>query len=775
MKAHTLFRGILTLCIALIGTTAIVAQTPVKDQSVGLVLSGGGAKGIAHIGVIRALEENDIPIDYIAGTSMGSIVGGLYACGYTPEEMLALITSPEFASWSTGKADPSMVYYFSRSEPTPAIYNFNIGTADSSTRAVPASLINPLPMNFAFMELFAAYTAQCKGNFNNLFVPYRCVASNMDTKSKVVFSRGSVGDCIRASMSFPLVFQPISIDGAMLYDGGIYDNFPVDVMTDDFAPDIMIGVDVAASGKGPQTSLFDQIEKLVMQQQSYAIPAERGIKMRINLDNFGLLDFEAARQIYDIGYNRAMEMMDSIKSRITARTPAVSRNTRRGVFKSRTPFVRFNDVKVEGGTPAQNKYIDYLFRPAHADTFGIAHARESFYRAITPGRLRDLFPQAIPNDSDGLFTLDLTATPKRNLNIGIGGYITSSANSFLFASAGFKTLSFASVSAEANMWIGQSYMAGQATGAINMPTSIPSSIGLVAVTSRRRYFESDRMFFDERQPSFIIAREYFGRLTYTMAAGARAKIELSAGVARLRNSFYRTDIIPSRDVRRNHDSYTLGQARIAFSSSTLNNVIFPTSGASYKIVAMGLTGSYSFVSAENSTADISKNPKWIQLQVTTRNFLDLGRHFSLGFETDILASTRKLMGNYNADITDAPDFSPTPAFENTFNASLRANSYVAAGIVPVYKYNSALTLRFNAHAFVPMRSILVDGNGRGEAASHYGGWFKTARYVGQINASYALPFNATASAYVNYVSAGARPWGVGLTLGMYITAPRFLR
>ena len=84
----------------------------VYGQRVGLVLSGGGAKGIAHIGLIKALEENNIPIDYVAGTSMGAIVAAFYAMGYTPDEMLRLIKSKEFASWSTGEIDPSYIYYF---------------------------------------------------------------------------------------------------------------------------------------------------------------------------------------------------------------------------------------------------------------------------------------------------------------------------------------------------------------------------------------------------------------------------------------------------------------------------------------------------------------------------------------------------------------------------------------------------------------------------------------------------------------------------------------
>ena len=126
-------------------------------QSVGLVLSGGGAKGIAHIGVIQALEDNEIPIDYITGTSMGAIVGGLYASGFTPDEMMQVLMSKDFSDWSTGVVNENLVYYFDRKTPTPAMVKLNFVEDDSvklKLDLLPSSLINPLPMNFGFLELF---------------------------------------------------------------------------------------------------------------------------------------------------------------------------------------------------------------------------------------------------------------------------------------------------------------------------------------------------------------------------------------------------------------------------------------------------------------------------------------------------------------------------------------------------------------------------------------------------------------------------------------------
>ena len=202
--------------ISIIAAFNLAAQ----HQSVGLVLSGGGAKGIAHIGVIAALEENDIPIDYITGTSMGAIVGGLYACGYTTDEMLQLILSRDFSYWSTGQINPDLLFEFNRPPASPTMFSTSL-TRSQTPDSVPQSIISGLPMSFAFMELFSGYTAACQGDFDRLYVPFRCVASNVNRRSKQVMAGGSVGDAIRASMAFPIVFQPVEIDGELLYDGGI--------------------------------------------------------------------------------------------------------------------------------------------------------------------------------------------------------------------------------------------------------------------------------------------------------------------------------------------------------------------------------------------------------------------------------------------------------------------------------------------------------------------------------------------------------------------------
>ena len=146
----------------------------IQAQRVGLVLSGGGAKGAAHIGVIKALEENNIPIDYVTGTSIGAIIGSLYAMGYTPDEMLELILSKEFGYWQTGTVEEDYMYYFRKPDPTPEMARFSIDMSDSlqiKTNILPQSLINPIQMNQGIHGSLCASDCQGRLEFQQPVCP----------------------------------------------------------------------------------------------------------------------------------------------------------------------------------------------------------------------------------------------------------------------------------------------------------------------------------------------------------------------------------------------------------------------------------------------------------------------------------------------------------------------------------------------------------------------------------------------------------------------------
>lgn len=777
MRASTVFRYIiLPLVTFVVSLSAKPAYAQAGQQSVGLVLSGGGAKGIAHIGALKALEENDIPVDYITGTSMGAIVGGLYACGFSPDDMMELLTSEYFLSMAAGRYDPSLTYYFSREAPSPQMFSVSLGGNDGTHRGAfnfdPQSLISPTPMSFGFMELFTPYTAQCGGDFDHLMVPFRCVASNVTRRRKEVLGSGSLGDAIRASMSFPLVFQPVKEGPDILYDGGLYDNFPVNVMDSVFAPDVLLGVDVSAPSEGAPNSFMEQLDLLVSHPQSYDVPADKGIKLRIDLNEYTLLDFGQAREIYRIGYEHAMAAMDSIKSRVSARMAPGAAEARRTAFNAATPPLRFNKVKVSGGTHAQNEYLRYIFSPRHgADTIGPDGARMAFYRAMSSGKINSIRPFAKPSaDSTGYFTLNLDVNVKKKFSLGLGGYITSSNNSYLYARIGYSSLSFSAVSTDFETWIGQSYLAAAFRASLNIPTPFPSAFRVLGVASRRKYYENEKLFYRDNEPTFVTKHQYFGKLAWAMAAGRSGALQIGVGGARLYSTFFENNKLASYVAGRNELTLDLGQGYVDYSSSTLDYINFPTSGyeRSGRIALVGGRARYYDAILEPGQRTSSEKVLWGQIDLNVRQYLTLHRHWSLGLESKAVFSTRKLLRDYYSTISSAPSFHPTPASHNVFDPGLRANSFLAFGVVPVCKFSDQLSLHLTASGFVPLRTI-VEGQ---EGSVHYGRWLGSAEFFGELTIVSHFPFG-TLSGYSNY-STTRRDFNFGIAFGIYINAPTFL-
>lgn len=750
-----------------------IGRPPRPDRpTVGLVLSGGGAKGIAHIGMIQALEDVGIPIDYITGTSMGAIVGGLYASGYSPAEMIELIASKDFGYWSTGRIDPSDTYYFSSRRDTPSFVTLNIGKDSTQiTSVLPISLINPIPMNYAFFELFSPYTLQCGGDFNKLFVPYRCVTSNVYAKHKVVLGRGPLGDAVRMSMSFPMVFEPIELNGVPMYDGGIYDNYPVDVMMEEFAPDAVIGVNVSSGKTSPDSrNMMDQLEEMIMQPNDYPFPSDKGISIRINLEEFGLLAFDRYREIYDIGYKRGLEMMDSIKARISQRVDSSVVSAARREFKSATPQVRIADVNVSGGKGVENAYLKSFFgHRRDGSTLDLAQGRDAYYRAATSGGIQNFVPTPRFNVRDSLVDLDFKAIIKDPFTVGVGGYISSSTNSMLFFNAGYNRLSFRTLRANVNAWLGQSYMAAEGDFSFIFNSSRPSAMVARFVSSRQKYHETEKLFYQIHEPDFVVKSETFGQLFYTSATSLRSQLTAGIGAGHLTDRFHAQLIGEEQVSGRNSGISDLGELFASWELNTLDNQLNPTSGIDLRTGVLGALGRYHYKAEDSRERSYRRNVKWVQASASVADYLVLDKKFSLGLLGNVLLSTRKLLPTYDASIVSAEAFHPTPSSYNYFNTKLRANSYVAAGVAPVWKISGSFQLRGSFHCFLPVRKIVYD-NG----AASYGKWLHDPEFFGEIQAVIALPFGSI-SAYGNYTPAHDSNWSFGISIGAFILAPRFLK
>ena len=153
-----------------------------SQQRIGLVLSGGGATGLAHIGVLKALEERGIPIDYITGTSAGALVGSMYASGYSPEEIEQFVLSDEFLLMTNGKLKASQRFSLREDENDADLLNVTFTLKNILKKSLPTNVVASTYLDFEMMKLLGTVSASYSKNFDSLFVPFRCVASDITNK-----------------------------------------------------------------------------------------------------------------------------------------------------------------------------------------------------------------------------------------------------------------------------------------------------------------------------------------------------------------------------------------------------------------------------------------------------------------------------------------------------------------------------------------------------------------------------------------------------------------
>ncbi len=215
---------------------------------VAVVLSGGGAKGTAHIGALKVIEKAGIPIDYVVGTSMGAIVGGLYAIGYTPEQLDSMVNAQNWKFLLSDAPNPKDVLLDDRLRSER--YVLSIPFSFKSADVTDAGIIKGKNLARLFSTLTEGY--QDSTNFSRLPIPFACVSENLVNGTEVIFHQGILATAMRSSMSIPGVFAPIYLDGMVLVDGGMVNNYPVDVALS-MGADLIIGVDV-------QSPLLDAAE-----------------------------------------------------------------------------------------------------------------------------------------------------------------------------------------------------------------------------------------------------------------------------------------------------------------------------------------------------------------------------------------------------------------------------------------------------------------------------------------------------------------------------------
>ena len=764
-------------CISLI-IILLSLSLPLRAQKVGLVLSGGGAKGMAHIGVIRALEENNIPIDYVAGTSMGAVIGSLYVMGYSPDEMEELIRSDEFKNWYMGSRDMQYQFYFKQNPPTPAFISAQIAIRDSMTviRPMVNSVVDPLQMNLAFVDVFSGSSAACENNFDNLMVPFRAVASDVFNKNSIVLSEGDLGDAVRASMSFPFVFRPIRIDSIIAYDGGIYDNFPVDVMIRDFHPDFIIGSVVAIAPGEPEITIPDeydimgQVRSMIMQKSDYSLDPKLGVKVEFDLRSVSLLDFHKINEVSQLGYNNTMLLMDSIKSRLAARRDLAEVNETRRQFKSKVPGLIFSDINVTGVNQAQKRYISKELN-ATDGVFDFKDFKSGYFKLLSDDAFNEIIPSTNYSKQDSTYTLNLNVSLDDHPTFSMGGGLSTSVSSQLYGSVAYNHIGEASESYLLEGQFGRSYNNAQLLTRIDLATKIPMSFSIQVAYNNMNYFRNGLVIFssDKYMPALNKSVEYFAKAKMSRPFLNNYKAEFSLGIAHHKDYYSQSSNVDLRTFKYDCNRHNIFGGSVTFTGNTLNSFQYPTSGRSATIRA--------FIGTENdlfrpqnkySTEHPSVDRSWLQMYGNFEHYFRITPHFTIGTLFEGYYTSRNFSSNYQSTVMQAGSFRPTVNSKFTYDPDFTANAYFAGGIKPIWVINSIFHLRSELYVFQPTRPIV---NVDGKAA--FGKTLSGMQILGEM-AFVAQYQRISFNAFLDLSTSSNNPSMFGVTLGILMPNEWFI-
>jgi len=693
--------------------------TALQSQKIGLVLSGGGASGMCHVGVLKALEENNIPIDYICGTSIGGLIGAYYAIGYSPAEIEKLVRTSFFESIQRGELPVKYEYMSKKREEFAGWVTFKYDTRDNFLKNLPTNVINSMPIDYYLMETFTGVANKMHNNFDSLFVPYRCVAADIESKKSIVFKTGDLPSAVRASMSYPFYLRPITIDGRLLFDGGLYNNFPTDVMLKDFNPDFIIGSNVAEKNVKPdEDNLYLQLRSLLMSQTNFSPVCENGVLIEPWSD-VNAFNFDNVQRLIDSGYISTIRIMPEIKKQVAARSNTADIQKKRQSYQTYRELdgIKFMDIEVVGFNRKQTAFIKRsLF--FNKKPFTLEQLKRRYFKLASEDKIKNIFPVTQLDSATNNYKLKLLGKREKPFYIEPGAIISNRPISEAFLGLQYNHLGRIGFSAYANGYLGKLNTSTLMRLRFDFPGRIQLFIQPSFTFSRWDYFNSSVLFFNLEKPAYLIQQDKFGELKIGLPVGNISQFNVAGGFTEWKNKYYQTDGFAKTDTA-DVTYFDYWYAQASYQINTLNRRMYATEGTLLNARARYLQGRESFYPG-NTSLDTSRfknelQPGWLQLKLTFDSYIRTFKKFKLGVFLEGVYSTQSFFSNYQSTILSAPAFNPTPESQTFFIDAYRAHSYFAGGLKAITSPAKSFDIRLEAYIFQPYQSIRPDPNSPGKA------------------------------------------------------------
>lgn len=757
-------RFLLLLFLSLSSVVAI-------GQRVGLVLSGGAAKGLAHIGVLKALEENDIPVDCIVGTSIGGIIGGCYSAGMSPEEIEHMVLSPAFIGWINGSPEAGYNYYYHRSDETPQFVKVNLALDSTLTFQFNSTIASDVSLNFAIAERTAQASVISKNDFDSLFVPFRVVASDIFTQNEVVLSKGSLSDAMRATQTVPFFYNPIRVDGKYLFDGGVYNNFPVDVAQRDFSPDVIIGVNV--SSKVFDEYPYETDDKLISHSLLYLLldksdPSripENGVYIQPNLRGFNSYDFGHAKALIDSGYVQAKRQIDEIRRKIERRVSCDEMARRRNAFLNRQVPFNFEGLAFQKFNGKQRGYMRAIFRSKFTGgQFTFSEIKRGYFKLVSEEYFRNVYPNILYDTVHRAFKLQLTRRPQQNFQVGFGGVIATRDVSNVFLGLNFYEFNRILTHASVGFQTGNFYKSALMKVRMDFPYQFYGE-PYVSFDSWN-YLDNDDLLNEVSAPSLpTVLKRWNRKYGFNFGIPVRDSFKGVLAFEAINTTdnyingtvFISTDKLDALNLR----GFKTG---IHVSSNNLNRRQYPSRGSMFSFAGDFFSVQEEFIPGTTSiqTETVNKYHEWVRFRVFAEQYFGSG-WYRPGYTADAVVSNQPYFQNYFGTIINAPAFMPIQDSHTLILQNFRAFNFAAAGIKNVFMIRNKFEARVDAFIFKPFQAIVENSEQHAEVSSDKSLMF----FAGTAGLVYHSPIGPV-SLSANYYDDDENQFGVLLHVGFLL-------
>ena len=683
-------------------------------QKVGLVLSGGAAKGLAHIGVLKALEENNIPIDYVTGTSMGGLVGGFYAAGYSPSEMEYIVCSKDFQEWVSGNFDADYTYYYQRKAMSASIIALGLGLDSVFQAKLRSNLINDIPLNFALLELTAQATINSNWNYDSLMIPFRCMIADVFSQQQIAVKNGSLGEGLRATMTVPYVYRPIKINGRYVFDGGLYNNFPVDVMKKEFNPDIVIGVNV--SSKTFKEYPFKNDEEVVNKLFNYLLISKSdsslidslGIYIQPDVSENSVIDFKNPQALIQLGYEAAMAKMPEIKAKIKREQSREEKKIMRTNFNDRKSPIIFNALRFTGVNNRQKVYIRNVIKQDY-NRVSLYNAKRGYYLLVSDPNFRTVFPRIIPT-TKGLYDFELDVKPERNIRTEIGGNISSRPINTLYFGLDYSYLNAYFLSISTDFYLGRFYESAALSTRLDFNWKRPYYFSANFVYNHWNYFKSSDLSILEPTINFVDQSDKRLMFTLGMPAKFNGVWMLKIGGFNARDYFSQNNIYKDGD-ELDRSTFNALKYALEYENSTLNLKQFAYLGHSARFSLQYIDGVERYVPGTESTLPLRrKNMSWLRASINFDNYYSVSDKYKIGTSYNFVLSNQPLFASYRSSIINATAFYPFIDSKTILLENYRALTFAAVGMKNIYLINKNLQARLEVFLYQPYQKIINSSN-----------------------------------------------------------------